>query len=404
MVDVGLHHLSEAVRIRPDEFVAHFNIAVLRHLRTTTYDEAYRHYIQALTIDVANADAHYYFAHLCFMHYGQAELARQHVKEALLIDPDHVEARLLLGIICEEIDFDFHAAAHYYHEAVQLNSMVPEGHVHLGRLYCRAGFSSVAVEQFAQALLQQPACLQAKNNIAAAFVTNAPDQALNYLDRALQLCPQSPIVHFNLGVVYRKIADSRPQESGTDSRDEVRSARLVLALEHFARAAELNDNDGEAVACMAEIRMKLDPKDMTEVERLYATAINMSPNIVGTTHGLALILYSQGRYHEALELCSAACQTCVDNPRPYRSLARILIEVFDRADEAIPYLVHALQLEPMHFETQVQLIMHYVDRNLRTAQRYAQKLFHAYPTDDRAERLWQLVTKLIRLSRTETTI
>jgi Flp pilus assembly protein TadD len=211
-------------------------------------------------------------------------------------------------------------------------------------------------------------------------------------------------VHFNLGVVYRKIADTRTVDRGDESGDEVRSARLMLALEHFARAAELTEGDGEAVACMAEIRMKLNPRDMLEVERLYASAINMSPNVVSTTHGLAMIMYSQGRYNEALELCAAACQTSADNPRPYRSLARILIEVFDRADEAVPYLLHALQLDPTHFETLVQLIMLYVDRNMRTALKYAQKLYHLHATDHRAERLMLLLWTLIRLSRTETTI
>ena len=116
-----------------------------------------------------NADLHFFFA-LASMRQGKVQDAEPHVRRALDLAPNHVEAGTLLGWINLEVRKDFPSAITAYSQVVTLRSRSAQAHNNLGVALSRNGDWEKAVKSFNQALDLKGDYAEAWSNRGWAFL------------------------------------------------------------------------------------------------------------------------------------------------------------------------------------------------------------------------------------------
>jgi Tfp pilus assembly protein PilF len=113
-----------------------------------TFEELLRQYPQ-------EADLHLFLG-ISLLRLREPQAAEAAVKKALSINPNHVEARTLLGWIDSEIRGDFEAAIQEYSRVVEIRPDLPEAYNNLGVAQKRKGDLAKAAESFGKALKLKP--------------------------------------------------------------------------------------------------------------------------------------------------------------------------------------------------------------------------------------------------------
>lgn len=98
-----------------------------------------------------------------------AEAAQIYLTKAINLDPDHVEARTLLGWIELEIRRDYRAAAEEYRKVVKLMPDSPEAHNNLGVALKKMGDMEGAIAAFSRAIALRPDYGEAWSNRGWAY-------------------------------------------------------------------------------------------------------------------------------------------------------------------------------------------------------------------------------------------
>src|SRR6516225_3461926 len=101
------------------------------------------------------ADLHLFLG-ITLLRLRDPEAAEAAVKDALAINPNHAEARTLLGWIDSEIHGDMDSAIKEYSKVVELRPDLPEAYNNLGVAQKRKGELEQAAKSFDKALEQRP--------------------------------------------------------------------------------------------------------------------------------------------------------------------------------------------------------------------------------------------------------
>ncbi len=113
-----------------------------------TFEELLKQYPQ-------DADLHLFLG-ISLLRLREPQAAEAAVAKALSINPNHVEARTLLGWIDSEIRGDFEAAIKEYSKVVELRPDLPEAYNNLGVAQKRKGDLAKAADSFNKALKLNP--------------------------------------------------------------------------------------------------------------------------------------------------------------------------------------------------------------------------------------------------------
>lgn len=181
---------------------------------------------------------------------GDARQAEFHIRRALQLAPDHVEARTLLGWLNLEVHKNYTAAIEAYRKVVQLRPRSPE----------------------------------AQNNLAVALKKNGElDQALEGFNRALALREDYAEAWSNRGWVHFE------QEKWREARQD------------FERALGLNPQDQGALYGMSRVLKQT--RDYAGSQQALRKLISRSPNFV---YWLEMAQLQLVRYYWVLLLIAAA--------------------------------------------------------------------------------------------------
>ncbi len=131
--------------------------------------------------------------------------AREAADEALRLDPSLAEAHTVLAAVKIDNDWDWKGATREYQRALRLSPSYPTAHhwfsLHLSRL----GRHKEAEAQIKRALELDPLSLIITTDAGEVFYcARNPNQALVYLNRALELDPNFAEAHLVLGKVYEQ--------------------------------------------------------------------------------------------------------------------------------------------------------------------------------------------------------
>lgn len=152
-------------------------------------------------------ELHLFFA-IASLRLGAVRRAEVHIRKALDLAPDHLEARTLLGWINLEVQKDFPAAIEAYSRVVELKPTSPQAHNNLGVAFRKNGDLNGAIESFSRALDLRGDYAEAWSNRGWVYVEQERwREARSDFDQALRLNPRDEGALYGLSRVLRKSRD-----------------------------------------------------------------------------------------------------------------------------------------------------------------------------------------------------
>ena len=153
------------------------------------------------------ADLHLFLG-ITLLRLREPQAAEAAVKDALTINPNHAEARTLLGWIDSEIHGDFDSAIKEYSKVVELHPDLPEAYNNLGVAQKRKGELEQAAKSFNRALEQRPDYTAALSNRGWIFAEqNKWDDARRDFEQALKFSPGDDGALYGLSQSLREAKD-----------------------------------------------------------------------------------------------------------------------------------------------------------------------------------------------------
>jgi len=168
-----------------------------------------------------------------------------------------------------------------YERAILLNPECAEAHNNLATALLALGRTQDAVERYCQALSLKPDYPEALNNLALALVAQgrAADGVLCY-ERALTLNPASADIHYNLGIALASLG--RTDDAATRYR------HAILLKPDYAEA---HNNLGNLLAAQ---------NNTTDASFHFAQALAFDPRHFEAHNNLGNALRDQGKFDDAL--------------------------------------------------------------------------------------------------------
>ena len=161
----AIGHYEDALRIKPDYALAHYNIGMAL-LRLGRQQEAVEHSQQALRLKPDYAEAHNSLG-IALMGQGRLQEAIGHYQQALRIKPDFAEAHNNLGLALARAVRVQEAIGHY-EQALHLNPDFAEAHYNLALALEQTGRRQEAIGQYEQAIRIKPDFAEAQSDLARA--------------------------------------------------------------------------------------------------------------------------------------------------------------------------------------------------------------------------------------------
>jgi tetratricopeptide (TPR) repeat protein len=148
------------------------------------------------------------FIGIALLRLRQPEAAEINVKRAVAADPNHIEARTLLGWIESEVRGDFDAAIRDYRKVVELRPDSPEAYNNLGVAQKKKGDLDQAAESFNRALALKVDYGAALSNRGWVFAEqNKWTQARRDFEQALKINPGDDGALYGLSQALREARD-----------------------------------------------------------------------------------------------------------------------------------------------------------------------------------------------------
>jgi Tfp pilus assembly protein PilF len=153
------------------------------------------------------ADLHLFLG-IALLRLREPRSAETSVRKAVSLNPNHVEARTLLGWIASEMHGDFEAATKEYSRVVELRPDLPEAYNNLGVAQKRKGDLARAVESFDKALRLKPDYTAAISNRGWVLAEQGRwSDARREFERALAISPGDDGALYGLAQSLREAKD-----------------------------------------------------------------------------------------------------------------------------------------------------------------------------------------------------
>lgn len=201
--DEAIRHFKEALKMKPTDERVHITLGVALFEKGIK-DEAMFHYQKALEIAPDNPNAHYNYA-VALESKGMPQQALYHYRQVLRYDPDHRNAlNNIAFILAQEGKTD--EAISYYRKAKDIDHGLTKAYVNIALLLTKERKYTEALTTMREALERSP------NDMSLFYVLGCIYQQMGDYDRsiesyrrALSLGQRSPEVLQSLGYAYHHI-------------------------------------------------------------------------------------------------------------------------------------------------------------------------------------------------------
>ncbi len=256
---------------------------------------------------------------------GRALQAEQFYRQILQVEPQHVGALHLLGLLAHQVGRS-DLAIEYISQALRLQPEFAEAHSNLGMALAKQGKLTEAVASYQQALRLKPDQPNAHNNLANAFRKQGKlEEAVASYHQALRLQPDLAEAHCNLGVAL------------------VEQGKLAEAVASYHQALRLKPHYAEA---HSNLGMALaDQGKLEEAVASYQQALRLQPDLAEAHCNLGVALVEQGKLTEAVASYQQALRLKPDYVEAHSNLGVALAEQ-GKLTEAVACYQQALPLNP----------------------------------------------------------
>lgn len=231
---------------------------------------------------------------------GEYEAARDHLQQAVALDPDQYESRRNLGSVLAQLK-DNQGAREQLEKAILLGGHDPQIRFELAAVLRALGETQQAEEQFK--LYQQEAQVKSDLTQAAAKAAFADQklaagdvqQAVDLYREALKAAPNEATLAYKLAMALDKAGDTLNEHA---------------ALEN---AIEIDPNMAEAQNQLGYLASR--SGDTVSAEEHFRLAVRASPGFAKAWVNLAATLYLESKLPEAKEAVGRALQVDPGNPQ-----------------------------------------------------------------------------------------
>ena len=235
---------------------------------------------------------------------GKYEEAVRHFREALWIKPDHASAHNNLGSALEKQE-KYDEAIRHYSLALKLNPNDSKIHYNLGIVFARQGRTDAAIDHYSEALWITPDFADAHINLGNIFMRQGRlGPAIDHYSRALMLNPDDPETHYSLGTAL--LARRRVNE----------------AMEHFSEAVRIKPDFADAHYSLGNALLL--EKRYGEAVLHYNEVFQLKPGIAGAHNNAGIALMNEGNFDEAIEHFKKALNINPDDVRVRRNFDQAL--------------------------------------------------------------------------------
>jgi tetratricopeptide (TPR) repeat protein/2-polyprenyl-3-methyl-5-hydroxy-6-metoxy-1,4-benzoquinol methylase len=276
-----------AVRTDPDNARAHLNRGNILLARSQS-DEAREAYSLAITCDPRYAAAHFNLGNL---NYRALDLERalDNYQAAISLRPEFADALVAMGNALDSLGRPAEAME-VYERALAINPGYAEVHFNLGILAGAQGRHEDAAKHLRKAIEIRPDYALAHYQLGRTLQgLGRSNEALGPLRQAVRIEAAMHEAHYWLGIVLQKI-NPRPQ--------------LDEAILSLRRAVQLKPDFARAHHILGIALISLGQLDAAEAS--LRRALSIEPNSADLLYDVAMILRSQGKSMEAVQLIVGA--------------------------------------------------------------------------------------------------
>jgi tetratricopeptide (TPR) repeat protein len=294
---------------------------------------------------------------------GNYQQAESIYRQILEVDPAHVDALHLMGLIAHQVGKN-DVAADYMRRAIRRKPSFPDAHNNLGNVLKALGKVEEATASYREALRLKPNYPEAHNNLGNVYKEQGQlDRAVACYQKALQLKPNYPDAYNNLGIVrmemgeldkaiscYQKAIRRRPQfpeaynNLGNAFKMQGKPNEAVAA---FQQALHLRPAFPEALSSLGNALMDLERAD--DAIAAYKEALRNKPDFAEAYNNLGIGYMRQNKVDDAITAYREAIRLKADYAEAYNNLAIALAERGERAEAEAAYRL-ALRLRPNYAE------------------------------------------------------
>jgi len=268
-LDEAIPQLERALKVDPGSSLTHANLGLA--LRGRDLPRALEHMRRAVELKPDFVDARMNLG-AALLDAGRADEAQEMFKATLEIDPGSSAAHFRLGSILLERGRPSEAASHL-ERALGLDQSLIEARNSLGVARLREGRLDEAITLFREVLRESPRNADAEANLGTALVRKGQaGEAEAHLRSALDINPAQAAAHTTLGALLARRGD------------------LAEALPHFAAAVEADPSQAEAQNNLGAAMLQLGKTEEALVHLRQAVERNPRHADARANLGVALLL------------------------------------------------------------------------------------------------------------------
>jgi predicted O-linked N-acetylglucosamine transferase (SPINDLY family) len=265
---------------------------------------------------------------------GRLQAAEQIYRQILAIEPNHVDALHLLGVLAYQ-EGKHELAIEYIGRAIGLEGAEASFHSNLGNVFQALGKLPEAVACHRRALELKPDYAGAHNNLGHVFQAQGMlDEAVACHRRALELKPDLANAHHSLGTALKE------------------QGKLPEAVACYRRALELKPDYAEAHNNLGNVLKKQGKPDRAVA--CYCRALELKPDYAEAHHNLGNTFQAQGKLDEAVACYRRALESKPDYTGAHTNLGNVF-QAQGKLDEAVACYRRALGLKPDYAEAHSNL-------------------------------------------------
>jgi tetratricopeptide (TPR) repeat protein len=266
---------------------------------------------------------------LAIGHHQSARLseAERLYREILAMQPNHVDALHLLGVVANQTGRN-ELAVNLIGQAIALNDQVAVFHSNMAAAQRARGRKDEAIVHLRRAIALRPDHFDALWALAQSLQESGQlEEAAAAYHSVLAVRPEHAEAHNNLGAVL------------TDQ------GKLNEAAAHFQQAVVTNPNSAEAHFNLGNtLHAQGNPQ---EAVKHYQRALTISPQMAEAHHNLANVLVKLGRFDEAVTRYKQVLAITPSYVEAYNNLGNAM-RMLGKVDEAIASYHQALAIKPDH--------------------------------------------------------
>jgi tetratricopeptide (TPR) repeat protein len=222
---------------------------------------------------------------------GQNTIAYNHLEQAIVLNPNHYNARYNLGLVLAELNRPAEAREQF-EKAIALGAKEPEVRFKLAAVLRTLGETQLAQEQLK--LYQQELQEAANRSLAAGKAVQAakemsggdPQKAVTLYREAIQATPQDALLNFKLALALDRTGDTAAEQAALEDALKI-DPTLALAQNQMGYLASKSG-------------------DFPTAEQHFRLAVKSAPGYGEAWINLAATLGMESRFPEAIQAVETA--------------------------------------------------------------------------------------------------